>query len=81
LAGDDARDTWGQLEVVMRRWRQIELLIGVEGPFIYRAGYATWRRLSLDDPANATLGARVGTSARAARARRMDPGQPTLPNG
>lgn len=35
LASDDARDPWGQLEVFMTRWREIELLADVEGPFIY----------------------------------------------
>lgn len=35
LASDDARDAWGQLEVFMTRWREIERLANHVGPFIY----------------------------------------------
>lgn len=35
LASDDARDAWGQLEVFMSRWREIEPLAEMDGPFIY----------------------------------------------
>lgn len=35
LASDDARDPWGQLEVFMTRWREIERLADEPGPFIY----------------------------------------------
>lgn len=35
IAGDDARDPWGQLEVFMTRWREIEPLADQVGPFIY----------------------------------------------
>ncbi len=41
LASDDARDPWGQLEVFMTRWREIERLADQVGSFIYvisRAG-------------------------------------------
>ncbi|TDW70484.1 hypothetical protein [Kribbella pratensis] len=49
LAGDDARTKWGQLEVVMTRWRQIEALADEPGPFIYRAGRRRMIRLELGD--------------------------------
>lgn len=52
LSGNDAGNTWGQLEVVMRRWRQIEELLDQDGPFIYLASRTVWRSLPLeDDPA------------------------------
>jgi hypothetical protein len=35
LASDDARDPWGQLEVFMTRWREIERVAGEPGSFIY----------------------------------------------
>lgn len=35
LASDDARDPWGQLEVFMTRWREIERLVDVAGPSIH----------------------------------------------
>jgi hypothetical protein len=31
----DAGTTWGQLEVVITQWRQIEALLDVAGPFVY----------------------------------------------
>lgn len=49
LAGDDARTKWGQLELVMKRWRRIEQLATEPGPFIYRASFSRLTRLSLDD--------------------------------
>lgn len=49
LAGDDARTKWGQLEVVMKRWRQIEALLIEPGPFIYRASYSRMVPLSLSE--------------------------------
>jgi hypothetical protein len=36
FTGDEAKSTWSQLEIFMSRWRDIEPLIEVEGPFIYR---------------------------------------------
>ena len=36
LAGEDARGTWQQLEVLMRQWRKIVELTDA-GPFIYNA--------------------------------------------
>jgi hypothetical protein len=33
----DAANKWGQLEVFMTRWRDIERLAGAEGSFIWRA--------------------------------------------
>ncbi len=35
MASDDSRDAWGQLEVFMSRWREIERLADADGPFIY----------------------------------------------
>ena len=37
LASSDAGTTWGQLEVVMSRWREISDLIDRDGPFIFVA--------------------------------------------
>lgn len=37
LSSADARTVWGQLEVLMCQWRRIERLVGLPGPFIYRA--------------------------------------------
>ena len=37
LSAADARDTWTQLETLMCRWRDIEALHGLPGPFIYTA--------------------------------------------
>ncbi|MER7251802.1 hypothetical protein [Kribbella sp. NPDC000426] len=49
LAGDDARTRWGQLEVVMTRWRRIEALADERGPFIYLASRHRMTRLDLGD--------------------------------
>lgn len=35
FSSTDAGTTWGQLEVVMTQWRQIEALLDVAGPFVY----------------------------------------------
>jgi hypothetical protein len=37
FASEDAGTTWMQLEVFMRRWREIDTLTGEPGPFIYVA--------------------------------------------
>lgn len=37
LSSADARTVWEQLEVLMCQWRRIEQLVGLTGPFIYRA--------------------------------------------
>jgi len=37
LSGKEAKDNWTQLELVMTRWREIEGLQGLPGPFIYTA--------------------------------------------
>lgn len=37
LASADASNTWSQLEVLMSRWREIELLADRPGPFIFIA--------------------------------------------
>jgi PIN like domain len=34
FSSDDAASTWGQLEVFMARWREIELVADTPGPFI-----------------------------------------------
>jgi hypothetical protein len=49
LAGEDARTKWGQLELVMQRWRRIEELADQNGPFIYLASRSRMAELSLDD--------------------------------
>ena len=47
LAGDEARGTWQQLEVLMKHWRAIEDLGGRAGPFIYTATYRTLKAIDL----------------------------------
>jgi hypothetical protein len=37
LSSADAGNKWAQLEVVMSRWRDIEKLLELPGPFIYTA--------------------------------------------
>jgi hypothetical protein len=37
LNQQDAKAKWGQLEVLMTRWRDIEALTTKPGPFIWRA--------------------------------------------
>jgi hypothetical protein len=48
LSGDDARTTWGQLELLMRYWRQLEERASEPGPFIYLASRSRMRQLDLD---------------------------------
>ena len=47
LAGDEARGTWAQLEVLLCRWRDIEALTEEPGPFIYSATRTRLRRVPL----------------------------------
>lgn len=47
LTGDDARSTFAQLEVVMCRWRDIELCASEPAPFIYAATRTTLRPIPL----------------------------------
>ena len=47
LAGDEARDTFTQLEIVMCQWRQITALLNEKGPFIYSVTRTTMRQLPL----------------------------------
>jgi PIN like domain len=44
----DAANKWGQLEVFMTRWRDIEDLIGQPGPFIWRASRTAMTPIPLD---------------------------------
>lgn len=37
LAGKDAGTKWGQLELVMTQWREIDKLADLPGPFVYEA--------------------------------------------
>jgi PIN like domain len=48
LRQDDARTKWGQLELLMIRWRDIEQLAAEPGPFIWRASRTTLTRIPLD---------------------------------
>ncbi len=48
LAGDEARGTWQQLEILMRQWRAIEACLGQPGPFIYSATRSSFRVVTLD---------------------------------
>lgn len=43
----DARTKWGQLEVFMTRWRDIESLSAEPGPFIWRASRTAMTPISL----------------------------------
>ncbi|MCW2759598.1 MAG: hypothetical protein JWO46_3344 [Nocardioidaceae bacterium] len=54
LSGMDAPNKWGQLELLMSRWRKIEELLDEPGPFIYLASRSGLRRLDLDESANRT---------------------------
>jgi PIN like domain len=47
LAGDEAKSTWQQLEVVMSQWRAIERRLAEPGPFIYTATRTTLRPFDL----------------------------------
>jgi hypothetical protein len=48
LAGDEARGTWQQLEILMRQWRALEDLAARPGPFIYAATRSSFRAVKLD---------------------------------
>jgi len=48
LNQQDAKNGWGQLEVFMTRWRDIERLPGEPGPFIWRASRTAMTPISLD---------------------------------
>lgn len=48
LSGRDARNTWQQLEVLIRQWRGIEQLADQQGPFIWRATRSGLARVSID---------------------------------
>jgi hypothetical protein len=48
LNEQDAKTKWGQLEVVMTRWRDIENLVSEPGPFVWRASRTVMTRISLD---------------------------------
>lgn len=47
LAGDEARDTFTQLEVLMCQWRPIAALLHEKGPFIYSVTRTKLREISL----------------------------------
>jgi len=49
LSGQDAANTWGQLELLMRYWRRIEELADEPGPFIYLASRSRLKLLDLAD--------------------------------
>jgi hypothetical protein len=44
----DASTKWGQLEVFMTRWRDIEKLADEEGPFIWRVSRTAMTQIPLD---------------------------------
>jgi PIN like domain len=44
----DAGTKWGQLEVFMTRWRDIEALTTERGPFIWRASRTAMTAIPLD---------------------------------
>jgi PIN domain-containing protein len=47
LAGDEAMDTFAQLEVVMSQWRRIAALLADKGPFIYSVTRTSFREILL----------------------------------
>lgn len=47
LSGDDATQTWGQLELLMKYWRRIDELQRQPGPFIYLASRSRLKPLDL----------------------------------
>jgi PIN like domain len=47
LAGEEARGTWNQLEVLMCQWRAIERRREESGPFIYSATRTRLRQVDL----------------------------------
>jgi len=47
LGGDEALDTFHQLEVLMCQWRKIEALLDEPGPFIYVATRTSIRRVAI----------------------------------
>lgn len=47
LGGEEALDTFHQLEVLMCQWRKIEALLDEPGPFIYIATRTTMRRAEI----------------------------------
>jgi hypothetical protein len=47
LAGEEARGTWDQLEVLMCQWRAIERRFEESGPFIYSATRTRLRPVDL----------------------------------
>ena len=48
LNRDDAATKWGQLEVFMTRWRDIDALVDQPGPFIWRASRTRMTPIPLD---------------------------------
>lgn len=49
LNQQDAKTKWGQLEVFMTRWREIEPLTAQPGPFIWRASRTAMTPIALDE--------------------------------
>lgn len=47
LVGKDARTTWEQLHVVMKRWDRVEQCLDEPGPSIYALGKASFRKVDL----------------------------------
>jgi len=47
LGGDEALDTFHQLEVFMCQWRRIEALLDEAGPFIYIATRTSMRAVAI----------------------------------
>lgn len=48
LSGEDAANTWGQLELLMKYWRKIDALATQPGPFIYLASRSRLKQLDLE---------------------------------
>lgn len=48
LAGDDARGTWAQLEVLFTQWRAIERVAEDAGPFVFSVLRSGLRNIPLE---------------------------------
>ena len=47
LAGNEARSTFEQLEVLMTQWRHIQQRLNEDGPFVYSVTRTSFRPISL----------------------------------
>ncbi|BBZ15202.1 PIN-like domain-containing protein [Mycobacterium branderi] len=72
LSGRDGSDKWGQLEIAMSQWRQIEALHDRNGPLIVSATRTTFREIEIDERLDELRGLATKSSRR--RVRKPAPG-------